>query len=65
MLVLLLLLLLLGLKMHQRSCRVIKNLSGESFEKQNKGEFVPNTVISSAIDDQVLTKVGGKTPKVC
>ena len=49
--------------MHQRSCRIIKDLSGETFERQNTAEFVPNSVVSSTIDDEVLTKVGVKLPK--
>ena len=52
-----------GLKMHQRSCRIIKDLSGETFERQNTVEFVPNSVVSSTIDDEVLTKVGVNLPK--
>ena len=44
--------------MHQRSCRIIKDLSGETFVRQCTAQFVPNSVISSAIDDEVLTKVG-------
>ena len=49
--------------MHQRSCRIIKDLSGETFERQNTVEFVPNSVVSSTIDDEVLTKVGVNLPK--
>ena len=50
--------------MHQRSCRVIIGLSGETFETQCNEEYLPaNELPPSVIDDQVLTKVGVKLPK--
>ena len=50
--------------MHQRSCRVIIGLSGETFETQCNEEYLPAYELPpSVIDDQVFTKVGVKLPK--
>ena len=52
-----------GLKMHQRSCRVIKDLSGETFENQSIDDRLPTTESAPIIDDQINIKVGVKLPR--
>ena len=49
-----------GLKMHQRSCRVIKDLSGELSENQCNEEFLPFNERAPIIDGTILTSVGIK-----
>ena len=49
--------------MHQRSCRVIKDLSGELFENQCNEEFLPFNERAPIIDGPILTNVGIKLPK--
>ena len=52
------------LKMHQRSCRVIIGLSGETFQTQCNEEYLPaNELPPSVVDDQVLSNIGVKLPK--
>ena len=52
-----------GLKMHQRSCRVIKDFSGETFENQSIDDCLPTTESAPIIDDQINIKVGVKLPR--
>ena len=42
-----------GLKMHKRSCRVIKDLSGETFEDQCINDYLSTTESEPLIDDQI------------
>ena len=49
--------------MHQRSCRVIKDLSGETFEDQCINDYLSTTASEPLIDDQINIKPGGKLPK--
>ena len=43
--------------MHQRSCRVIKDLSGETFKNQSTDDCLPTTESAPIIDDQINIKV--------
>ena len=52
-----------GLKMHQSSCRVIKDLSGETFENESIDDCLPTTESAPIIDDQINIKVGVKLPR--
>ena len=45
-----------GLKTHQRSCRVIKDISGETFENQCIDDYLPTTESEPIIDDQINIK---------
>ena len=47
-----------GLKMHQLSCRVIKDLSGGTFENQCIDDYLPTMKLAPIIDDQINIKVG-------
>ena len=49
--------------MHQRSCRVIKDLFGETFENQSIDDCLPTTESAPIIDDQINIKVGVKLPR--
>ena len=51
-----------GLILHQRSCRVIKDFSGETFENQSIDDCLPTTESAPLIDDQINIKVGVKLP---
>ena len=44
--------------MHQRSCRVIKDLSGETFENQSIDDCLSTKESAPIIDDQINIKVG-------
>ena len=44
--------------MRQRSCRVNKDLSGETFENQCIDDYLPTTEAAPIIDDQINIKVG-------
>ena len=52
-----------GLKMHQLSCRVSKDLSGETFEKQCIDDYFPSTESAPIIDDQINIKVEAQLPR--
>ena len=49
-----------GLKMHQRSCRVIKGLAGETFEIQGTVEQIVERDRNEIIEDNVSIKTGVK-----
>ena len=51
------------LKMHQRSCRVIKELSGKTFENQRINDYLSTTESAPLINGQISIKVGVKLPK--
>ena len=52
-----------GLNMHQRSCRVIKGLAGETFEIQVTVEQIVEPDRNEIIEDNVYIKTGVTLPK--